>query len=105
MAKGIGNGAALAAVVTTPQIAQALASRIHFNTFGGNPVACTQGRAVLEVIDEDGIQANAAQRQQRQMQRPFTGGTDVCSCRSIGGRSSAQRRGPSGINYRIKIRL
>jgi len=60
MAKGIGNGAALAAVVTTPAIAQALTSRIHFNTFGGNPVACTQGRAVLEVIDEDGIQANAA---------------------------------------------
>ena len=60
MAKGIGNGAALAAVVTTPKIAQALASRIHFNTFGGNPVACTQGRAVLEVIDAEGIQANAA---------------------------------------------
>jgi alanine-glyoxylate transaminase/(R)-3-amino-2-methylpropionate-pyruvate transaminase len=60
MAKGIGNGAALAAVVTTPAIAQALSSRIHFNTFGGNPVSCTQGRAVLEVIDEDGIQANAA---------------------------------------------
>ena len=60
MSKGIGNGAALAAVVTTPAIAQALTSRIHFNTFGGNPVVCTQGRAVLEVIDEDGIQANAA---------------------------------------------
>ena len=61
MAKGIGNGAALAAVVTTPEIARALTSRIHFNTFGGNPVACTQGRAVLEVIDEEGIQANAAE--------------------------------------------
>ena len=60
MAKGIGNGAALAAVVTTPAIAQALTSRIHFNTFGGNPISCTQGRAVLQVIDEDGIQANAA---------------------------------------------
>jgi alanine-glyoxylate transaminase/(R)-3-amino-2-methylpropionate-pyruvate transaminase len=60
MAKGIGNGAALAAVVTTPEIARSLTSRIHFNTFGGNPVACTQGRAVLEVIDGDGIQANAA---------------------------------------------
>jgi alanine-glyoxylate transaminase / (R)-3-amino-2-methylpropionate-pyruvate transaminase len=60
MAKGIGNGAALAAVVTTPEIARALTARIHFNTFGGNPVTCTQGRAVLQVIDEDGIQANAA---------------------------------------------
>jgi alanine-glyoxylate transaminase/(R)-3-amino-2-methylpropionate-pyruvate transaminase len=59
MAKGIGNGCALGAVVTTPKIAQALASRIHFNTFGGNPVACAQARAVLEVIDRESLQANS----------------------------------------------
>jgi alanine-glyoxylate transaminase/(R)-3-amino-2-methylpropionate-pyruvate transaminase len=59
MAKGIGNGCALGAVVTTPKIAQALASRIHFNTFGGNPVACAQALAVLEVIDREGLQANS----------------------------------------------
>jgi alanine-glyoxylate transaminase/(R)-3-amino-2-methylpropionate-pyruvate transaminase len=59
LAKGIGNGCALAAVVTTPKIAQSLTSRIHFNTFGGNPVACAQGRAVLEVIDREGLQANS----------------------------------------------
>ncbi len=59
MAKGIGNGCPLAAVVTTPEIAQALATRIHFNTFGGNPVSCAQGRAVLQVIDEEGLQANS----------------------------------------------
>ncbi len=59
MAKGIGNGAPLAAVVTTPEIASALASRIHFNTFGGNPVACAQGRAVLRVIENEGLQANS----------------------------------------------
>jgi alanine-glyoxylate transaminase/(R)-3-amino-2-methylpropionate-pyruvate transaminase len=59
MAKGIGNGCALAAVVTTPKIAQTLSSRIHFNTFGGNPVACAQGRAVLEVIEREGLQANS----------------------------------------------
>jgi alanine-glyoxylate transaminase/(R)-3-amino-2-methylpropionate-pyruvate transaminase len=59
MAKGIGNGCPLAAVVTTPQIAKTLAARIHFNTFGGNPVCCAQGRAVLEVIDREGLQANS----------------------------------------------
>ncbi|MFM1769359.1 MAG: hypothetical protein RJA22_1888 [Verrucomicrobiota bacterium] len=59
MAKGIGNGCPLAAVVTTPAIAQALTSRIHFNTFGGNPVVCAQGRAVLEVIEREQLQANA----------------------------------------------
>jgi len=59
MAKGIGNGCPLAAVVTTHKIAQTLAARIHFNTFGGNPVSCAQGRAVLEVIDREGLQANS----------------------------------------------
>jgi alanine-glyoxylate transaminase/(R)-3-amino-2-methylpropionate-pyruvate transaminase len=59
MAKGIGNGCPLAAVVTTAKIAQTLASRIHFNTFGGNPVSCAQGRAVLQVIDREGLQANS----------------------------------------------
>ncbi|MGC1479837.1 MAG: aminotransferase class III-fold pyridoxal phosphate-dependent enzyme [Chthoniobacterales bacterium] len=59
MAKGIGNGFPLGAVVTTPEIAATLASRIHFNTYGGNPMASAQGMAVLEVIEEDGLQANA----------------------------------------------
>jgi alanine-glyoxylate transaminase/(R)-3-amino-2-methylpropionate-pyruvate transaminase len=60
MAKGIGNGFPLAAVVTTPEIAKTIAERIHFNTYGGNPMACAQGKAVLEVIEFDGLQANAA---------------------------------------------
>src|SRR6478672_3768151 len=59
MAKGIGNGAPLGAVVTTPKIAQALAQRVHFNTFGGNPVVCAQGMAVLDVIDREKLQKNA----------------------------------------------
>jgi alanine-glyoxylate transaminase / (R)-3-amino-2-methylpropionate-pyruvate transaminase len=59
MAKGIGNGAPLGAVVTTPKIAQALAQRTHFNTFGGNPVVMAQASAVLDVIDQEKLQANA----------------------------------------------
>jgi alanine-glyoxylate transaminase/(R)-3-amino-2-methylpropionate-pyruvate transaminase len=59
LAKGIGNGAPLGACVTRPEIAQAMKNRIHFNTFGGNPVVMTQGLATLEVIDAEGIQANA----------------------------------------------
>src|SRR6266478_5103453 len=59
MAKGIGNGCPLAAVVTTPQIASALGQRTHFNTFGGNPVVCAQGKAVLEVIEREKLQENA----------------------------------------------
>jgi alanine-glyoxylate transaminase/(R)-3-amino-2-methylpropionate-pyruvate transaminase len=59
MAKGIGNGCPLGAVVTTPKIAAALSQRIHFNTFGGNPVVCAQGKAVLEVIDREELQQNS----------------------------------------------
>lgn len=49
MAKGIGNGYPLAAVVTTPEIAKALTKAGHFNTFGGNPIASTVGMTVLDV--------------------------------------------------------
>jgi alanine-glyoxylate transaminase/(R)-3-amino-2-methylpropionate-pyruvate transaminase len=59
MAKGIGNGCPLGAVVTTPKIAATLAARTHFNTFGGNPVVCAQGNAVLEVIEREKLQENS----------------------------------------------
>jgi len=59
MAKGIGNGAPLGACVTRPEIAATMTKRIHFNTFGGNPMSVTQGLATLEVIDRDNIQENA----------------------------------------------
>jgi len=59
MAKGIGNGVPLGAVTTRMEIAQALTQRIHFNTFGGNPVCMAAGLAVIDVIDEDGLQENS----------------------------------------------
>ncbi|KAK2722479.1 hypothetical protein QYM36_002877 [Artemia franciscana] len=59
MAKGIGNGYPMAAVITTPKIAAVLSQAIHFNTFGGNPVASAIGSAVLDAIDEDNCQANS----------------------------------------------
>jgi alanine-glyoxylate transaminase / (R)-3-amino-2-methylpropionate-pyruvate transaminase len=59
MAKGIGNGAPLGACVTRPEVARVMKNRVHFNTFGGNPISMTQGLATLEVIDAEGIQANA----------------------------------------------
>ncbi len=60
LGKPIGNGHPLAAVVTRPEIAEALAQeRGYFNTFGGNPVSCAAGLAVLEVIEKEGLQHNA----------------------------------------------
>ncbi|XP_041028164.1 alanine--glyoxylate aminotransferase 2 homolog 2, mitochondrial-like [Juglans microcarpa x Juglans regia] len=59
MAKSIGNGIPLGAVVTTPQIAEVLTRRNYFNTFGGNPVCTAAGLAVLKVIEKENLQENA----------------------------------------------
>jgi 4-aminobutyrate aminotransferase-like enzyme/Ser/Thr protein kinase RdoA (MazF antagonist)/murein DD-endopeptidase MepM/ murein hydrolase activator NlpD len=60
MGKPIGNGHPLGAVVTTAAIAAAFANGMeYFNTYGGNPVSCAIGEAVLDVIAEERLQANA----------------------------------------------
>nr|XP_014098655.2 alanine--glyoxylate aminotransferase 2, mitochondrial isoform X1 [Bactrocera oleae] len=59
MAKGIGNGFPLAAVVTTPKIAASLGQALHFNTYGGNPLASAVGLSVLDVIEEEKLQKNS----------------------------------------------
>lgn len=59
MAKGIGNGIPLGAVVTTPEIAQVLTRRCYFNTFGGNPLCTAGGLAVLKVLEKEKLQENA----------------------------------------------
>jgi len=59
MAKGIGNGFPLAAVVAQRPVAESLAAKFFFNTYGASPMSCAAGRAVLEVIEEDRLQENA----------------------------------------------
>jgi 4-aminobutyrate aminotransferase-like enzyme/Ser/Thr protein kinase RdoA (MazF antagonist) len=60
LGKPIGNGHPLAAVVTTPEIAASFDNGMeYFNTFGGNPVSCAVGMAVLDVLEEEGLQARA----------------------------------------------
>jgi 4-aminobutyrate aminotransferase-like enzyme len=60
MGKPMGNGHPLAALVTRPEIAEALAAETgYFNTYGGNPVSCAAGLAVLDVIEVEGLQHNA----------------------------------------------
>jgi len=59
LSKGIGNGFPIAAVVTRREIAEAMAARMFFNTYGSNPTACAAGRAVLRAIAEEGLQENA----------------------------------------------
>lgn len=59
MAKSLGNGAPIAAVVTRKEIAETMRQKLHVNTFGGNPVSTAAALGVLEVIEEDGLQRNA----------------------------------------------
>jgi 4-aminobutyrate aminotransferase-like enzyme/Ser/Thr protein kinase RdoA (MazF antagonist) len=58
--KPIGNAFPLAAVVTTPEIAASFDNGMEFfSTFGGNPVACAAGLAVLDVLRDENLQRNA----------------------------------------------
>ncbi|XP_029931415.1 ethanolamine-phosphate phospho-lyase [Myripristis murdjan] len=61
MGKPIGNGHPMSCVVTTREVAEAFMSSgmEYFNTFGGNPVSCAIGLAVLDVIEKEDLQGNA----------------------------------------------
>lgn len=61
LGKPIGNGHPMGAVVTTPEVAASFVTGMeYFNTFGGNPVSCAIGLAVLDVIEDEGLRGNAA---------------------------------------------
>lgn len=60
MGKPIGSGYPLGAIVTSAEILNSFVSEVGlFSTFGGNPVACAAGLAVLDVLQKEGLQANA----------------------------------------------
>jgi 4-aminobutyrate aminotransferase-like enzyme/Ser/Thr protein kinase RdoA (MazF antagonist) len=60
LGKPIGNGFPLAAVITTREIADSFSNGMEFfSTFGGNPVACAAGLAVLDVLEEEDLQKRA----------------------------------------------
>uniref|UniRef100_A0A7C4EKS0 Acetylornithine aminotransferase n=1 Tax=Thermodesulfovibrio aggregans TaxID=86166 RepID=A0A7C4EKS0_9BACT len=62
LAKGLGGGIPIGAILTTEKIAQAFAPKTHASTFGGNPVACAAAVATLETILEDGYLLDYCQR-------------------------------------------
>ena len=60
LGKSIGNGHPLSAVVTSKEIADKFNNGMeYFNSYGGNPVSCAIGEAVLQVIEDEGLQENA----------------------------------------------
>ncbi|MEM6987381.1 MAG: aspartate aminotransferase family protein [Pseudomonadota bacterium] len=59
MAKGLGNGFPIGAVVARKAIAAPMAEKFLFHTYGANPTSCAAARAVLRVLDDESLQANA----------------------------------------------
>ncbi len=64
LAKGLGNGFPMAAVLATEEVAMAVRPGELGTTFGGGPLACAAGLAVLEVLDEQGLVAQAARMEE-----------------------------------------
>jgi 4-aminobutyrate aminotransferase len=62
VAKAIANGLPLSALATRRELQERWGKGAHGSTYGGNPVACAAGIAVLETIAEQGLVANAAAR-------------------------------------------
>ena len=61
MGKPMGNGFPVAAVLVRSELLEAVPGEVElFSTFGGNPVACAAALAVLAVIEDEGLVANAA---------------------------------------------
>ena len=60
LGKPMANGHPMGAVVASEEVAASFAEGVEFfSSFGGNPVSCAIGKAVLEVIDEEKLQKNA----------------------------------------------
>lgn len=59
MAKGLGNGAPVGAMVTKAEYAKSLSGKLHFNTFGGDPFQSMQAKTVLEILENEKLIENA----------------------------------------------
>jgi 4-aminobutyrate aminotransferase len=62
LAKAIANGLPLSAIVSSRELQERWGRGAHGSTYGGNPVACAAGLAVLETFRDDGILANVVAR-------------------------------------------
>jgi 4-aminobutyrate aminotransferase-like enzyme len=62
MAKAIANGLPLSAIISSRELQERWGRGAHGSTYGGNPVACAAGLAVLETIRDEHLVANAATR-------------------------------------------
>ncbi len=59
LAKALGGGVSIGAIIAKPDVAEYLKPGTHASTFGGNPLACAAGIAVIEAIEQDNLLQNA----------------------------------------------
>jgi len=69
LAKSLGGGTAIGALVAQPKVADKLVPGTHASTFGGNPLACAAGIAAFEAIEEEDLLRNAADLGRRALAR------------------------------------
>ncbi len=60
LAKGLGGGTPIGAVVSTEEISKVMVPGSHGTTFGGNPLVCTAGNAVIDILKRDNVIENVA---------------------------------------------
>ncbi len=61
LAKALGGGLPIGAMIAKPEIASELTPGSHGTTFGGNPVACAAALAVIDALEQDGAIENATE--------------------------------------------
>lgn len=87
LAKGLGSGVPVGAIVCGPKAANVLGPGNHGTTFGGNPLAMRAGVETLRIMEEDGLLANAARvgaELKAGLQREFAGIGGVVDIRGEG---------------------
>jgi len=100
LAKGLGSGVPVGAVVTGPRASTVLGPGNHGTTFGGNPLAMRAGVETLRIMVEDGLVENAAARgaQLRQgLARAFEGLSGVVEIRGQGLMLGIELDRPCGV--------
>jgi len=100
LAKGLGSGVPIGAVVVGPRALNVLGPGNHGTTFGGNPLAMRAGVETLRIMEEDGLMANAAavgQRLSGALIREFEGLAGVVDVRGAGLMIGVELDRPCGV--------
>jgi acetylornithine/N-succinyldiaminopimelate aminotransferase len=100
LAKGLGSGVPVGAVVCGPRALDVLGPGNHGTTFGGNPLAMRAGVETLRIMEEDGVMANAAavgESLHAGLQRELAGLPGVVEIRGAGLMIGIQLARPCGV--------